>query len=615
MKNIVLVGNPNCGKSTFFNSFAKAKEHIGNWHGVTSICKEKQIERDGQILNVVDTPGVYSLSAFSFEEDETIKFLREHREDKIINICDRDNIQKNLYLTLCLLEEGFDVSLLINRTKKKAKRHIDVNEISKHLGIKTCVVDASKSEEVKNIENEFFETIRVLRPKYFDKNFALKSEIEKAKIRYEYIDKILNLSSKKMSNSENNLDKILLNKFLALPIFLLLMLGVFYITFFALGDKVSDLLNLVFQYFSHPVLNFFEKIVGKCWIYDLFDKAIFGGITTILSFLPQVVLLLLFLNVFEESGYISRVAFIFDDLLSKIGLSGKSVYTILMSFGCSTSAIMTSRIVDDKNAKIKAALICPYMSCSAKLPIYFVFGAAFFGRKNLFVIFLFYLLGLFVSLVLCSFLNKHFLKSTQQTFVLEFPEYRKVSLKKTLFFLYQNIKDFLEKIASILLCMNSVIFVLSSFSFSFEYVGVVSDSSILNVIAKIFAPVFIPLGFGKDKIISLLFGGFVAKEMIVGLIALFNGVNGGIVENISASLSNPQSAIYFGSISSALSFLAFSVLYLPCLSSVLMLKSEVGKKMCFFAIFLQFVSAYVVSFVLYNLIFAAEIFGFWETFL
>lgn len=612
MKNVLLVGNPNCGKSTFFNNYARAQEHIGNWHGVTAICKEKHVEKNGQVWNVIDTPGIYSLSPFSFEEEETLKCLDDHKNDKIINICDRDNIQKNLYLTLCLLEENFDVSLLLNSTKKKAKYSINQKTLSQELGIKVCQVDASKTEEVKSIGDDFFEKTKHKKLRYCDANFAEKSDVEKAKTRYDYIDRVLDVSSKKLSESSSKIDKVVLNKFFSIPIFLTLMLFVFYITFFALGDGVSNFLNLIFEKISHPVLGFIENIVGKYWIYDMFDKAIFGGISTILSFLPQIVLLMFFLNAFEESGYLSRVAFVFDDLLSKIGLSGKSVYTILMSFGCSTSAIMTSKIVDDKNAKIKAALICPFMSCSAKLPIYFVFGMAFFGNKNLFAIFAFYLLGLVVSFALCSFLNKHFLKSIQQTFVLEFPEYRMVSFKKTLHFLYQNTNDFLEKVGSILLCVNIIFFVLNSFSFSFEYVGILSDKSILNQIAKILAPIFIPLGFGKSQFVSVLFGGFAAKELIVSVIALFNGVDGGAIENVAASLSNKQNAICFNSLASVVSFLSFCVLYVPCLSSILMLKSEVGKKWCFIVVILQFVSAYVVSLLLYNLFFAIEIFGIWE---
>lgn len=612
MKNIILVGNPNCGKSTFFNSFTGAKEHIGNWHGVTTLCKERKVERNGKVYSVVDTPGIYSLSAFSFEEEESIKYLNSHKRDKIINICDRDNIQKNLYLSLCLMEEGFDVSLLINCTKKKAKRVIDATKLSNELGIKVCLVNASKKNETKNLEECFFEKKGSVIPKYFDENFKNKSEIDKAKIRYEYIDALLEKTSKKVRENGEKIDRILLNKFLALPIFFVLMLGIFYLTFFTLGSRLSNLLNSFFEIFSHPVLDFLAKNVGKGFLFNLFETAIFGGVSTILSFLPQVVLLFFFLNIFEESGYLSRVAFLFDDLLSKIGLSGKSVYTILMSFGCSTSAIMTSKISDSENAKTKAAIVCPYQSCSAKIPIYLVLGTAFFGRANVFVIFLMYLLGLVVSLVVCGFLDKHFLKNTEQTFVIEFPEYRLVSFKKTLYFLYKNTKEFLKKIASILICVNVVLFVLSSFSFSFQYVGVASDKSILNTIASLIAPIFLPLGFGRSGAVSVLLGGFVAKEVIVSLIALFNGVSSGLSSEISNSILNPSNPIYFGSIASAVSFLSFAVLYVPCLSSVLMLRSEVGKKWTLIAVLIQFFVAYIVSLFLYNDIFAVEIFGFWK---
>ena len=328
----------------------------------------------------------------------------------------------------------------------------------------------------------------------------------------------------------------------------------------------------------------------------------------LLSFLPQVVLLFFFLSVLEDSGYLSRVAFIFEDILGKVGLSGKSVYTLLMGFGCSTTAIMTARNMDNKNSKIKTALVCPYMSCSAKIPIYAVIGGAFFGANNIFVIIGLYLLGVIVAITISKLLDMTVLKSNNQTFILEFPPYRRMSLKRTGKVLLENSKHFLVKVGSIMISMNIIIFLLSSFSFLFSYCPD-GTGSMLQTIGKFLSPIFAPLGFDNWAVVSALLAGLVAKEVVVSSIAMFNGIDSSATRLISESLLISTSAVYFASHASVLSFLVFSLLYVPCISSISMLIQEVGKKWTIIGVLIELVTAYIISFLVFNIAFTIELFG------
>ena len=651
MEEILLVGNPNAGKTTFYNSLVKANEHVGNWHGVTVEEKKKEFTLNGEKFVLVDTPGIYSLSPLSFEEEVSVKLI-ENSNSKIINICDLNNLQRNLYLTLCLIETGRDVCVVLNEIDKRQKYRVDKNKLEKLLGVKVLSLNAEKNfEEYKNMSFfnknalnylkkvdfscilSYFSNLdnkKMLCIKAFerDKSFFLRhnykeEEIEKifsklpqdsmeiiAKARYDFIDEIINSSCLKNDfvYGKSKLDKILLNKYLAFPCFLIILAIIFYLTFFSLGALLSDALSTLLSFITTPISNFLFKHLGDSFIYHIFNDAIFGGVATVLSFLPQVVLLFFFLSVLEDSGYLSRVAFIFEDILGKVGLSGKSVYTLLMGFGCSTTAIMTARNMDNKNSKIKTALVCPYMSCSAKIPIYAVIGGAFFGANNIFVIIGLYLLGVIVAITISKLLDMTLLKSDNQTFILEFPPYRHMSLKRTGKILLENSKHFLVKVGSIMISMNIIVFLLSSFSFSFSYCPD-GTGSMLQTIGKFIAPIFAPLGFDNWAVVSALLAGLVAKEVVVSSIAMFNGIDSSATRLISESLLLPTSVVYFASKASVLSFLVFSLLYVPCIASVSMLVQEVGKKWTIIGVIIELVTAYVISFIVFNIAFAIEIFG------
>jgi len=655
-KEILLVGNPNAGKTTLFNSLTCSNEHVGNWHGVTVENKEKSFKVDDVEYILVDTPGIYSLCPLSFEEEVSVKTIFQNSDKKIINICEQNNLQRNLYLTLCLLERGLDVVLVVNEIDKKPLYKIDFKKLGQALGIDVVFVNAEKkigldelkkclgkkNQKVKldylkglkiNEKNEVFKDDYMIVKAYEkDEKFFAGIGVENCKdvfgcvpensvqmltkIRYDFIDCILKDCTQRTGgvHGKSKLDKIVLNKWLAFPVFLMLLAGIFYLTFFSLGAWLSDVLGNFLELVTLPILNLLEKSFGQTFFFDLFNVAIFGGIATVLSFLPQVVLLFFFLSILEDSGYMSRIAFIFEDILGRIGLSGKSVYTLLMGFGCSTTAIMTARNMEDKNAKIKTAILCPYMSCSAKIPIYTVIGGAFFGAKNIFVILGLYVLGVVVAITISKILEMTVLKSKKQSFILEFPPYRITSLKRVGKILWKNVKVFLIKVGSVMVAMNVIIWLLSSFTFKFLYVPSNGGVSMLEGIGRFIAPIFKPLGFGNWAIVSSLLAGLVAKEVVVSSIAMFNGIDASATKLLAKSIMLSSSVVYFASGASVMAFLVFCLLYTPCMASISMLFQEIGKKWTLISIGIQLVSAYIVSLVTYNICFAIEIFGFWEIF-
>ncbi len=656
MIDVLLVGNPNAGKTTLFNSLAHANEHVGNWHGVTVDAKEKVFSSQGEQFRLVDTPGIYSLSPLSFEERVAVDMLFQNADKKIINICDQNNLRRNLYLTLCLLESGFDVVLAVNEIDRKQICKVDCEKLSALLGIDVVKINAQKKrgldELVSSLKNakktpilpyvkkiNFQENAKKTR-KFVEKNKIIaktetnssqklpeqKSEIsheelaafhEVSKIRYAFIDEVIRQSCTCTGQvyGESKFDKIALNKWLAFPLFLCVLAGIFYLTFFSLGAFLSDMLGKLLEVLTTPILTALKNSGTAAVFVDLFEHAILGGVGTVLSFLPQVVLLFFFLALLEDSGYMSRIAFIFEDILGRVGLSGKSVYTLLMGFGCSTSAIMTARNMEDRNAKIKTAILCPYMSCSAKIPIYTVIGGAFFGAKNIFVILGLYLLGVIVAITISKILDVTLLKSQKQSFILEFPPYRTTSMVRIGKILWKNAKEFLVRVGSVMISMNIIVWLLSSFTFSFKYIGGGEGVSMLEQIGRLLCPVFAPLGFGNWAIVSSLLAGLVAKEVVVSSIAMFNGIDLNATKLLSASIMLSTSVVFFASRASVISFLIFCLLYTPCMASISMLLSEIGRKWTAISILIQLLTAYVVAFVAYNLCFACEIFGFWEIFL
>lgn len=657
MKEILFIGNPNVGKTTLFNTLTSSNAKTGNFHGVTVDEKIKTVKFYGTEFKCVDLPGIYSMTPNSYEEEVSINYILNHQDANIVVVAQSNALQKNLLLLYELCELERNIILFVNKMPKGGI--IDVKKLEENLKIKVIFANAKNKNETEklkeyifqnnfynnkiniklnsnllNLKNkipnnnlsknmlEFFVYKAYSGSKYYQNKLNIKENnccfslendnylqnnlIEK----YNYINNILQNSNyiQKRIVGQSKIDKIFLNKFLCLPIFLLIMTGIFYLTFFSLGAFLSNSLRyLLVEKLGGICVQSLKSYCTSIWVIDLIDVGIFGGVGTIISFLPQVVLLFLALDILEQSGYISRLAFMLDDTLKKLGLSGKSVYTLLMGFGCSTSACMTARTMSDKNAKIKTAMLAPFMSCSAKLPVYAVIGGAFFGANNVWIIVCLYILGIVMALLLSLFFENTTLKSGNQTFIMEFPDYQRIGVKQILKTIWDTTKSFLIRIGSLLLVLSIIVWVLENFSFDFSYVKLSNKASMIETLGKILSPIFIPLGFSSWGITSALLAGIIAKEIIISSIAIFNNVssnNANFMQSVSNSLKMETSIVYFTP-ASALSFMVFCLLYIPCVSTMAVLGKEIGKKWTFICVLMQFVIAYLtamVTFALFNLI-------------
>lgn len=651
MNRYLLCGNPNVGKTTFINSLCGTNEHVGNWHGVTVDFKEIPFKTDKNSGVLVDLPGIYSLSTYTFEEEVSRNQIYS-TSDKVINLIDANNMERNLYFTLQLLEMKKDLVLCLNMANelKKNGKEIDIKTLEKELKTKIFLFDAQKKDDVKaiinnekyynNFEPIYLKNLPIKRAKDVIKCYLLNSPLNadflalKCLEQDEYVFEILklpknirdyfialnlkekiiesrfnyiqNLVKKCQKNNEkvkvygvSKLDKIFLNKFLALPIFIFILCSIFYLTFSSLGVLIADLINSALNFILiNPVLKLLSEITTSAWIISFFENGVFSVISTLASFLPQIVLLFLFLTILEDTGYLSRLAFLFEDIFSRVGLNGKTVFTLLMGFGCSTTAALTTRTLDDKNAKIKATMLCSYMSCSAKIPLYSVICASFFTQSLPIIIFL-YFLGVLVALFVSVILEKTILKSKESSFILEFPAYRMPKAKRILKTIIFNITDFIKRVWSVLLTFSIIIWVLQSCTIKLKFITNPNlETSILESIGKFLAPIFAPLGFGNYGAVACLICGVVAKEVIVTTMTIINKV--GVGETLSSSLLNPSSPIHFTPIS-AFSYLIFSLLYAPCIATIGVYFKELGRKWAWLSILIQFVVAYIVTFIFYQI--------------
>lgn len=653
---LTLVGNPNTGKTTFFNTIAKANEHVGNWHGVTVDIKEKNILVSGEVVSICDLPGLYSLTNYSYEEEVAKRYIYS-KNDVILNICDANNLSRNLYLTLELLELKKQVILCINMKKEflKSKRTLDIEKLSKILDIPVFFLDANNKAEVKQVvnfavnykksnfkqldytkkfeidllnnklncfvdeedDNKCYYLTKLLeRDEFIVNKLKIKDNDNKLKIynnlcqnydfskvykiRYDFIDEI----SKKVISQNNfvygksKLDKILLNKYLCFPCFLLILCLIFYLTFSSVGSALTNCLSsFIDTVFSTPLSNFVQKSTNNQFIISFVNDALISGFTSILNFLPQVVLLFLFLNILEDSGYLSRLAFVLEDFFAKIGLSGKSVFSLLMGFGCSTTASLTSRNMEDKNSKIKTAILTPYLSCSAKLPLYSTICTAFFAKNKVLIIFMLYILGVAIAILISYILEKTFLKSGEQSFILEFPPYRTLNLKRTLKNILINAKQFVFRVGSVMLCFTIVIWFMQNCNFKLQFS---KDNTMLKCLGVFVAPIFKPLGFGNWGVACSLICGVVAKEIIVSTMGIINNVSIDSATTLSQSLLLSSSVIHFTK-AGALSYLVFSLLYLPCISTIAVFCREIGSKWTLISCVMQFLVAYITTFLIYKI--------------
>lgn len=578
--NLVLTGNPNTGKTTIYNLLTKSNEHVGNWHGVTTKEKIKQTKN----FNVVDLPGLYSLdNTVSLEEQNAVEYLKKHREDLILNIVDVNNLERNLYLTTQLLQNGYNVCIVVNMIDdlKKTGKKIDFKKLSEKINAPVIATNGkNRNKLTQDILNLSFNKTKIL------KHFVSEEEI------YDFVHEIISYAVTETNKSLNyglsKLDKFLVNKYLALPIFIGLLCAIFYLTFSSVGSYLSDSIrNLFLNLFDNSAFLQIYLKNNVPILHNFINECLINGVLNVVCFLPQIVILNICLNILEESGYISRLAFLFDDFLSSLGLSGKGVFTLLMGLGCSATAITTSANMQNKKSKNKLALLTPNISCSAKLPIYTIIGSAFFGVKNIFVILGLYALGVVVLTIQAVIYNK--INPTQETFILEFPALRVPSLKKVILNSIKTAIDFFVKAGSVILVFSCLIWLLQHFTYNFKFTTDINQSLLKNI-SSILLPVFMPLGIFNWGIIASLISGLVAKEMVVSTIGILNGVG---MDLLSSSLTNPLSAVFFNS-KTAIVFLIFCLLYTPCMATFAMQRNLCGTKVALLSMAIQFLTAYVI---------------------
>ena len=652
-----LAGNQNCGKTTLFNALTGSNQHVGNFPGVTVDQKSGEV-REHKDCTVVDLPGIYSLRTYTQEEIVTRDYILNQKPDGIINIVDATNIERNLYLTLQLLELRVPMVLALNMMDEVRANGgtIDVQKLSDDLGIPVVPITAAKGEGVSELMDRAVETAknRVL-PKVYDfcaanspvhrcvhavvhliedhaerlglpprfcatkliegdrdmadrlvldqnerellEHCIVQMETENgldrnaslADMRYTFIEQVTADAVVKCHESKEHKrsvawDRVLTGKYTALPVFFGVMLLIFWLTFDVIGQGLSDLLALGIDYVTAGVDGALTAYGINPVVHSLIIDGIFAGVGSVLSFLPIIVTLFFFLSILEDTGYMARVAFVMDKLLRKIGLSGRSIVPLLIGFGCSVPAIMATRTVSSDRDRKMTILLTPYMSCSAKIPIYGFFTAAFFTDHKALVMISLYVLGIVVGILAALVMKGTAFRGKPVPFVMELPNYRMPSAKSVGLLLWEKAKDFLQRAFTVIFLATVVIWFLQSFD---TRLNVVTDSadSLLALIGQWLAVLFRPLGFGDWRCATALISGFIAKESVVSTLQVLLG-NAAITSLFTTRI--------------AISFLVFTLLYTPCIAAVATIRRELGSRIkTVGVVLLQCVVAWLAAYIAY----------------
>ena len=633
MKRIALAGNPNSGKTTLFNSLTGATAHVGNWPGVTVDKREGVYKKCVEALQIVDLPGIYSLSPYTPEEVISRNFILDEKPDCIINIVDATNLERNLYLTLQHLTLRVPTVLALNMMDELTGNggSIDVQKMAQTLGVPVVPICAATADGVSELIDE---AVRVaegkILPQVYDfcepgpvhrcihavchqiedhaqaagintrfaatwliegdsgiedalkldqnekeliEHSVLQMEQERgldrnaalADMRYSFIEKLVREAVVKPRESRQHrrsvqADKILTGKYTAIPIFIGVMFLIFFLTFHVIGAFLSDLLALGIDKLTALTDAALTAYGLNPVVQSLIIDGIFEGVGSVLSFLPVIVTLFFFLSILEDTGYMARVAFVMDKLLRRIGLSGKSIVPMLIGFGCTVPAVMATRTLPSERDRTMTILLTPFMSCSAKIPIYGFFSAAFFPQHAALVMIALYVFGILMGILAALVLEKTAFRGRPVPFVMELPNYRLPSVKSVALLLWEKAKDFLERAFTVIFLATIVIWFLQSFDTRLNVVDSSADS-LLAMVGQLLAPIFAPLGFADWRCATALISGFIAKESVVSTLEILLG-------------TSALSALF--TTKSAVSFLVFTLLYTPCVAAIAAIRREVG---------------------------------------
>lgn len=662
MITFALVGNQNCGKTTLFNQLTGSNQHVGNFPGVT-VERKEGIVRKQKDITVVDLPGIYSLSPYTKEEIVTRDFIAKGHPQGIINIVDATNIERNLYLSLQLIQFGIPMVIALNMMDEISGNGgtIQIKEMQERLGVPVVPISAVKNEGIDKLISTAVDAVtRNLTPKKQDfygglcaealaditgllersagkhhitaifaatkllendgrmaEDLQLSEEEVKnidrrirkmenelltdrkaaiADMRYRFIDELCAKTIVKPKESRQHkrsirIDNVLANRYLAIPIFLCIMFIIFWLTFGVIGSFLSDLLGNAIQVFSDYIRNVLITYDASPVAVSLVADGILAGVGSVLSFVPTIVVLFLFLALLEDSGYMARVAFIMDKLLRKIGLSGRSFVPMIIGFGCSVPAVMAARTLPSERDRKMTIFFIPFMSCSAKLPIYGMITMAFFPKYRALVMISLYIFGMLMGIVSTLFLRKHIFKGEPDRFVMELPNYRMPGAKSVMLLLWDKTRDFLTRAFTVIFVATIVIWFLQKFDW---HIRPVSDSSasILAGIGHIIAPVFRPLGFDDWRASTALLTGFMAKEAVVSTFSVLTGAGSSKLPMALGQLMTPMAAY---------SFLIFTLIYSPCVAAISVIKRELNTRTAISVAAYQTIVAWICAMVVYQI--------------
>ena len=655
-----LAGNQNCGKTTLFNRLTGSNQHVGNFPGVTVDRKSGVIKGHTDTL-ITDLPGIYSMSPYSNEEIVTREFLLKDHPLGIINIVDASNIERNLYLTMQLLELGIPMVVALNMMDEVRENSgsILINEMEEMLGVPVIPISAAKNEGVDELADHAIHVARYQEcPRKIDfcnggdgssavhrcihgimhlvedhakaagisvrfaasklaegdklildsldlaqnekemlEHIILQMEEECgldraaaiANMRFSFIKRICSAAVIKPRESREHvrsrkIDQVLTGKYTAIPMFILIMAVVFWLTFDVIGVLLSDILNIGITKLSEWTAQALEAANVNSVLHSLIIDGIFNGVGSVLGFLPVIVTLFFFLSILEDSGYMARVAFVLDKLLRKTGLSGRSIVPMLVGFGCTVPGVMASRTLSSERDRKMTILLTPFMSCSAKLPVYGFFTAAFFPGHGALIMVGLYFFGILAGILMALILKRTIFQGEAVPFVMELPNYRMPGAKNVCQLLWEKAKDFLQRAFTVIFIATIAIWFLQTFDIR---LNVVNDShnSMLASLAGVIAPVFKPLGFGDWRISTALLTGFMAKESIVSILSVLTGSTDVLLNMLTTA--------------GAASLLVFCLLYTPCVAAVASIKRELGGKWALAVVICQCVTAWVASWIIY----------------
>jgi len=659
---IALAGNPNSGKTTIFNEITGARQHVGNWPGVTVEKKTGRAVYNEYSLQVIDLPGTYSLGAYSEDEVVARDFLISGDYDLVLDILNSANLERNLYFTVQLLEMGVDLIAVLNMADEAEKKGIKIDHdiLSRMLGVPVVETIACKGTGVTNLleetvknkdleekalkidygfeleelisdieakleESQLRESInkRWLAVKLIERDpeavkllerelaqskaKSIKSLIAKTELKteldfeniiidkkYEFINQVIDKAVSKPSpedepvNLSDKIDKIVTNKYLGIPIFLAVMWAMFQFTF-TLGDPLIGYIETLFEITGAFIGNLVSTLGAPPLVVSFISDAIVGGVGSVLVFLPNIFLLFLAIAVLEDTGYMSRAAYVMDKIMSRLGLHGKSFIPLIIGFGCNVPGVMATRTLDNKRDRIISILINPLMSCSARLPVYIVFAGAFFPDHGGLVVFSLYLMGILLAVAMAGIFNKFLIKGERSHFVMELPPYRMPTLKGVFIHMWEKVGAFIKKAGTIIFSVVVLIWVLANLPLGADYA---SAQSLIGRFGQLTAPLFAPLGFGNWQAASSLVFGILAKEVVVGTLGVvYSAGEEGLRSVLTANFS-PLAAY---------SFMTMVLIYTPCVATLGAIKSETQswKWPIFSAVYL-FVLAWLVSFVVYQ---------------